>query len=121
MEIKILAARFLELRTQRDEKRRFIDYDMKNQLKRLEADQGNVEAKLRILTFKDQIEAEEVFYQQISDELLEVIEELKPYLINLNAHANDPLTTHVHDKTYFDVWLDENQEIQSAGLYTKWS
>jgi len=119
MDIKHLATRFLEVRAQRDEKRRYIDYSMKNTLKELEADQDNIEGRLRILHFKDQVKSEEAFYQQIEDELQEVIVDLKPYLIEINANRITPLTTHVQDRTNFDVWVDENLQIQSAGLYTK--
>lgn len=119
MNIHELASRFLYLKTQKEEQRRVIDYDMRNKLKKLEGDNHNVEGKLRVLDFKDKIKLAEEDYLQISAELQEVVEELKPYLIELGATRLDPLITHVQEKTYFDVWLDENKDVQCPGLYSK--
>lgn len=118
MNIKELAERFLRLKIDSEEKRRYIDFDRKNVLKDLEKE-NSIEKKLKVLHFKDETQQEELLYQQLIDELREVIEDIKPILQKVNANRNEPMTTHVHDKTYFDVFLDEEGEIQSFGYYTK--
>lgn len=118
MNIEDLAERFLRLKIDSEEKRREIDYDRRNSLIGLEQD-SSVNGKVKVLHFKDETQQEELFYNQQIDELSEVKEELKPLLKKINANRNEPLTTHVQDKTYFDVFLDEDGEIQTFGYYTK--
>jgi hypothetical protein len=118
MEIKEIATTFFDLKEKLKEKRRIIDFVHKKHLLDLEKQAIGVEGRLRIMKFKDEVRADETLYEQYLAEIKEVGYELLPILKELKATQLDPLRIHVEGNTYFSLWVDENGEIQSPGLYT---
>lgn len=56
--------------------------------------------------------ADEVF-----NELIDTGLKLKPFLHGGKFSRLQPMNVYVDGDTYFDLWLDENDQIQSSGLY----
>jgi hypothetical protein len=56
---------------------------------------------------------------ELNKELDQVVIDLKPLLKEAKTNFHDPLHVHVEDTTWFAIWVDENDEIQSPGLTTK--
>lgn len=118
MDIKELATSFLELKSRKTEEQRVIDYDLPKQLKELEKFQSNVDERLRLMEFHAKIGKHKVGLESTTKELERITKQLHPLLLELKAHRDDPYTVHVHERTYFDTYIDEEGEIQSRGHYT---
>ena len=56
--------------------------------------------------------ADEVF-----NELIDTGLKLKPFLRAGKFSRLQPMNVYVDGDTYFDLWLDENDQIESSGLY----
>lgn len=117
MKVHELASSFLDLKNRRDEKKRVIEYDLPRELKALEAQNNNVDGKLRVLDFMDKIKDHTYELDQLNKELKEVEEDLKPLLIEVKAMRNDPLRIQVDGPTHFDTFLEEGEIISSGHFH----
>lgn len=117
MSIEELAKSYLDLKLQKEEKSRYINYDMASHLRSLQKT-DSTPSKLEVIRFKSEIQAEEDFYDQLVVELNEKAEELKPLLIEANVRDHNPLVIHVQGQTHFDTYLDDDDNIVSSGYYS---
>jgi len=118
MDAHDLSISFLEIKTKKDELRRLIDYDMKNELADLEKNQS-LEGKLRVIRYKSEIQAMEQSYENANDELGKTERELKPILHEIDARVDNQLMTHIQDDSYIYTYLDDKGEIVVNGPYSK--
>lgn len=55
----------------------------------------------------------------LSNEVLESGLKLKAILESGNFSEREPMNVYVDSDTFFDVWLDEDNQIQTKDLYTE--
>jgi len=118
MGTKELSASFLDIRDRRDEKRRHIDYDLKPALVTLEKNRSTMDDGLRIIQKKNEINNSEELYNQLEEDLKYVIDELTPYLREIKATSVSPYITHLYNRTYSEVWLDDDGIIRGNAKIT---
>lgn len=116
MDIKQLAASYLETKLRKDEKRRQIDYDYAGQLRALKQAANTVDGKVAVLKKQGEINAEEELHEQYDVELKNLSAELKPLLEEVNATRMDPLRVNVSGNIHFDTFLEDG-EIVSPGYF----
>jgi hypothetical protein len=119
MKINELASSFLHVKESRDEEKRVLDYDLKNQLQDLQKGNDDVQQKLKILAKKDEIEAARHFLEARETELKQASAELLAELKRAEIKEGQKLEVHVRDSIYFSVWYDQSGEVYSAGTYHK--
>jgi hypothetical protein len=117
MKIHELAKSYLELKNNRDEKRRVIDYELKKKLSTLKSQAFDVESRLRVSAFEDTIKNEEKLFDQYDSEFQKVAKELLSLLTELKASRKDPLRTHVHGQIYIDTFIGEDGNIVSGSYH----
>lgn len=54
---------------------------------------------------------------EVYNELIDTGLKLKPFLRSGKFSRLQPMNVYVDGDTYFDLWLDEHDQIQSSGLY----
>jgi len=119
MKINDLAASFLHIKESRDEEKRILDYDLKNQLLKLQRESSDVQQKLLILKKKDEIHAAKTFLEQREIEFAEISNELLDELKRAEIKEGDKLEVHVEGPIYFSVWYDTDDNVYTAGTYHK--
>jgi hypothetical protein len=119
MEINELASSFLHIKESRDEEKRVLNYDLKNELKKLQMDSSTAQQKLRILAKKDEIEAAKHLLELREIELNDISYALLEELKRAEIQPGDKLDIHVKDQIYFSVWYDDANQVYSAGTFHK--
>jgi len=118
MDTKKLAHQYLETKLKLTEQRRKIDYDCKRQFEELKKD-TSVDGNLRVIHFRSQIQQEEQYYEELQLELTELEKDLKPTIEETKANRDNPLRVHVQEKTYFDVYINDKDELAVSDYYTQ--
>ncbi|WP_153847806.1 hypothetical protein [Sphingobacterium paramultivorum] len=118
MEIEKLAKHYLETKLRSVEQRRKIDYDFKRQLEELKKN-TSVEGNLKLVYFRSQLQQEEQYYEDLEKELTELGRELKPTIKEIKANRETPLEVHVKERTHFDIYINEDDELVVSDYYTQ--
>ncbi|WP_312482281.1 hypothetical protein [Sphingobacterium multivorum] len=118
MEIEKIAKQYLETKLRSVEQRRKIDYDFKRQLEELKKN-TYVEGNLKVVYFHSQLQQEEKYYEDLKNELTELEKELKPTIKEIKANREEPLKIHVKERTHFDIYLSEDDELVVSDYYTQ--
>jgi hypothetical protein len=118
MEEEQLAKYYKETKENIGEQRRIIDYDMKRVLADLEKDYSTI-GNLKVLHYKSEIQQAEVVYDDRVAELKEIELDLHPVLVAINAHRADPFSIQVGARSFFDTFIDEENQIYVTETYTR--
>jgi hypothetical protein len=119
MEINQLAELFLNVRTCRDNEKRVIEYDLAHELNELKNHFDPLTRNLSMLSKQSQIEQAKYFLQNREAELAEISSELLDKMKSLGIKPAERFPVHVQNQTYFDVWYLTDDEVCTAGNYTK--
>jgi hypothetical protein len=117
MEIHELAKSYHFTKEKRDEKNRVITYEHPRKLKDLESKTFDVDSKLRVVSFKNDIKNDEAILEQYDAELKEIYAELKPMLEEVNANTDDRLEVHLHGQIYLSAYLNEDDDIITSSYH----
>jgi hypothetical protein len=117
MEIHELTKSYHFTKEKRDEKNRVIKYDHSRKLKDLESKAFDVDSKLRVVSFKNDIKNDEAILEQYDAELKEIYMELKPTLEEVGANTDDRLEVHLHGQVYLSAYLNEDGDIITSSYH----
>jgi hypothetical protein len=119
MEIKQLASLFLDIKNIRDNEKRTIEYDLRNELNELKKQENPLTRNLTLLSKQDQIEQAKHFLKKREAELVEISSELLDQMKSQGLRPEERFPVHVQNQTYFDVWYLDDDEVCTAGYYSQ--
>ena len=111
MEIHELAKSYHFTKEKRDEKKRVMEFQHSRKLKDLESKAFDVESRLRVASFKNEIRNDQALLDQYNAEVKELYDELKPLLEEVGANTKDRLKVHLSGANYLDAYLNDEGDI----------
>ena len=114
--INSLIEQYHELHKAVIEKRREIDYDMKNHLDELKKD-NSLEGKLRAAQFEEGINLNEKIFEDNSKILSEMREELHPMLIEVGANSSNRKKVYLNNdnSSFIEAFIDDDNSLLVLG------